>query len=55
MNIRAQGHQTLRAMAAELNRRGILTRRGGMWHVSTVRNLLERLALPKDSTVQPPA
>jgi hypothetical protein len=31
--IRAQGHMTLRAIAAELNARGILTRRGGHWHV----------------------
>jgi len=42
-DIRAQGHQTLRAMASELNRRGILTRRGGWWHVSSVMNLLARL------------
>jgi hypothetical protein len=42
MDIRAQGHQTLRAMAAELNRQGILTQRGGRWHVSSVRNLLRR-------------
>jgi DNA invertase Pin-like site-specific DNA recombinase len=43
VEIRAQGHQTLRAMAAELNRLGILTRRGGMWPVSSVRNLLCRI------------
>ncbi len=42
-DIRAQGHQTLRAIAAELNRRGILTRRGGRWHVSSVRNLICRV------------
>lgn len=42
-DIRAQGHETLRAMAAELNRRGILTRRGGQWHVSSVRNLIRRV------------
>lgn len=42
-DIRAHGHETLRAMAAELNRRGILTRRGGRWHVSSVRNLLRRM------------
>jgi len=41
-DIRVQGHVTLRAMAAELTRRGILTRRGGRWHVSSVRNLLRR-------------
>ncbi|WP_284154959.1 recombinase family protein [Algicella marina] len=41
--IQADGHTTLRAMARELNHRGILTRRGGRWHVSNVRNLVERL------------
>ena len=42
-DIRANGHSTLRAMAAELNSRGILTRRGGRWHVSNVKNLIGRL------------
>ena len=42
-DIRAMGHCSLRAIAAELNRRGMLTRRGGAWHVSTVRNVLWRL------------
>ncbi|SDG08184.1 recombinase family protein [Sulfitobacter delicatus] len=42
--IRAEGHTTLRAIAEELNRQGIRTRRGRCWHVSTVRNLQERLA-----------
>lgn len=41
--IRAEGHTTLRAMASELNARGILTRRGGPWHVSTVTNLVRRV------------
>lgn len=41
--LRDEGHGTLRAMAAALNARGILSRRGGSWHVSTVRNLLSRL------------
>jgi len=41
-DIRTEGHQTLRAIAAELNQRGILTRRGGKWHVSSVRNLIRR-------------
>jgi DNA invertase Pin-like site-specific DNA recombinase len=41
--IRSEGHTTLRAIAAELNKRGIRTRRGGKWHVSNVRNLLARL------------
>ncbi|SFD42655.1 recombinase family protein [Roseivivax sediminis] len=42
-DIRATGHTSLRRMAAELNARGIQTRRGGRWHVSNVRNLLERI------------
>jgi DNA invertase Pin-like site-specific DNA recombinase len=41
--IRDQGHVTLRAVASELNLRGIRTRRGGTWHVSTVRNLVKRV------------
>lgn len=41
--IRAAGQISLRATAAELNARGIETRRGGKWHVSSVRNLLGRL------------
>ena len=40
-NIRAGGTVSLRAIAAELNGRGMLTRRGGLWHVSTVTNLLD--------------
>ena len=44
-DIRAGGAVSLRAIAAELNGRGMLTRRGGRWHVSTVTNLLERLGL----------
>jgi phage protein D len=43
-DLRAQGHTSLRALAAELNARGMQTRRGGRWHVSTVKNLLERIA-----------
>ena len=42
-DIRGAGHVTLRAVAAELNRRGMLTRRGGQWQVSNVRNLLMRI------------
>lgn len=41
-DIRASGATSLRAMADELNRRGIVTRRGGRWHVSNVRNLIRR-------------
>ena len=43
IDIRSQGHKTLRAIAAELNRRSILTRRGCTWHVSSVRNLQLRV------------
>ena len=42
-DIQVSGISSLRAMAGELNSRGILTRRGGRWHVSTVTNLLRRL------------
>jgi len=40
--IRATGAITLASMAIELNRRGIRSARGGKWHRSSVRNLLER-------------
>jgi hypothetical protein len=42
-DIRAAGATSLRAMATELNARGMMTRRGGQWRVSNVRNLLGRL------------
>ena len=42
-DIRACGHTSLGAIADELNARGMLTRRGGRWHKSTVMNLLDRL------------
>lgn len=45
--IRAEGHATLRAIADELNRRGMLTRRGGKWQVSNVRNLMRRVQAPR--------
>lgn len=43
-DIRASGAISLRAMAAELTARGMLTRRGGAWQVSNVKGLLARLA-----------
>ncbi len=43
-DIRAAGSTTLRAMADALMQRGMLTRRGGRWQVSNVRNLVGRLA-----------
>ena len=42
-DVRKKGHVSLRAIASELTARGIRTRRGGRWHVSTVMNLLKRL------------
>ena len=39
-DIHAQGLVSLRAIAGALNGRGMLTRRGGQWQVSNVRNLL---------------
>jgi DNA invertase Pin-like site-specific DNA recombinase len=42
--IRSEGTTTLLGIAAELNRRGILTARGGHWYARTVKNLLERQA-----------
>lgn len=43
--IQAAGMTTLRDIAAALNARGIRTVRGGAWHSSTVRNLLQRTRL----------
>ncbi|TNY30559.1 recombinase family protein, partial [Pelagovum pacificum] len=42
--IQQAGHTSLRALADELNARGMRTRRGGKWHVSNVRNLLGRIS-----------
>jgi len=41
--LRGEGVMTLRGIAAELNARGMRTRRGGAWAVSKVGNLLKRL------------
>jgi DNA invertase Pin-like site-specific DNA recombinase len=42
--LRLHGITSLRGIAAALNERSILTRRGGRWHVSNVRSLVARLA-----------
>jgi DNA invertase Pin-like site-specific DNA recombinase len=42
--VRGEGTTSLHGMAAELNRRGILTARGGQWYATTVKNLLDRAA-----------
>jgi len=43
-DIQGSGVKTLRAIAIALNARGIRTARGGVWHASTVYNLLTRSA-----------
>ncbi len=42
-DVRAAGHTTLHKIAGELNRRGIKTARGGVWHAATVANVQARL------------
>jgi len=44
MALRAEGMTSLGAVAEALNVRGMLTPRGGRWHKSSVRNLLDRLS-----------
>lgn len=51
-DIRAAGHTSLRAIAAELTARGIRTRRGGMWGVGNVRALLIRGTLDATFSAQ---
>lgn len=41
--IRGDGVKSLAGIASELNARHMRTARGGKWHASTVRNLLQRL------------
>ena len=41
-DITRTGTPSLRTIAAELNCRGIVTRRGGAWHLATVRDLIDR-------------
>ncbi len=43
-DIRATGHISLRAIAAELTVRGIRTRRGGTWGAGNVKGMLGRLS-----------
>jgi len=44
--LRASGIRGLRGLAAALNGRGIRTARGRRWHVSSVKNLVDRLPVP---------
>jgi DNA invertase Pin-like site-specific DNA recombinase len=49
-DLRLQGIRSLAALSTALNERGLLTPRGGKWHKSTVRLLLDRMQrLPADS------
>ena len=42
--LRATGITDLRGLAAALNSRGVRTARGGRWHVSNVKNVIDRTA-----------
>jgi len=44
-DLHSQGVTSVRAVAAELNARGILTPRGGSWHPTSMARLLARLAV----------
>jgi hypothetical protein len=48
--LRKAGFVSIQAIARELNERGILTSRGGKWHLTTVTRLLERLERLKFSS-----
>lgn len=52
--IRAEGRTSLRAIAEQLTARGMMTRRGGRWHVSSVRNLLARVDRVRRCGALPP-
>jgi len=42
-DLRSHGFTSARAIAAQLNERGILTPRGGAWHPTSAARLLSRL------------
>ena len=42
--VRSEGATTLRSVAEALNRRGVKSQRGGIWHPSSVANLMSRSA-----------
>jgi hypothetical protein len=44
-SLRAAGIADLRGLASALNSRGIRTARGGRWHVSNVKNVIDRVTL----------
>lgn len=42
-DVARDGRRSLRQLAAELNARGVVASRGGVWHAASVRSLLRRL------------
>lgn len=44
MAVKRAGANTLREIAEALNARGVRTARGGAWHATTVKNVMDRLA-----------
>src|SRR5439155_986933 len=52
--IRQTGVMDLRGIAAALNARGVRTARGGRWHVSNVKNLVDRSFCLGARTMNPP-
>jgi hypothetical protein len=42
-DLQSQGFTSVRAIAAQLNERGILTPRGGSWHPTSAARLMSRL------------
>jgi hypothetical protein len=50
-DVRSASHTSVRDLAAELNRRSILTPRGGEWHATSVVRLLERLGWQSNHAV----
>lgn len=46
--LRASGHSTCKAVARELDRRGVRPRRGGIWHASQVSRLMLRVERSKN-------
>jgi hypothetical protein len=47
-DLRAEGVTSVRRIADELNRRGVLTPRGATWHATSAARLLERVAAATD-------
>ena len=45
-SLRASGVRDLRGLASALNNRGVRTARGGRWHVSNVKNVIDRARAP---------